>query len=113
MILETLAKGRMPARRGPAWRRSRLVAFGHDRHVGSRAVLRQDGTRRGAVPVHLGLEFHTAGEGLLAAQPFDECAAQAPAIEVDLAVEQVDLEAQVAPAEGRPAAEAGHGVLPY
>src|SRR5690606_10304013 len=53
---------------------------------------RQSRARGRAVPVHLRLELLDRGEGLLGAQALDEGAAQAPPVQIDVALEQVDLE---------------------
>ena len=58
------------------------------------------------------LEVLDRGERLLGAQALDECAAYPPAVQIELAVEHMDLEEPLAAAEGRAHPQARDRIVP-
>ena len=84
--------------------KARLPAFRYKQRGSGRG--RQSGTGRRTVVMHLGFEVLDRGERCLGAQALDEGAAQAPAVQIDLVLEQMDFEQPVAAPEGRTHPEA-------
>src|SRR5260221_279273 len=73
---------------------------------------RQNLPRLRRVRRDLRLEGVKPGEFLLRAQIVDEGDAQVPAVKISREIEKMNLEAQIAAAEGRPQAEIGDAVVP-